>query len=72
MAPAEAAGEPSGVPDLLDQRSLPDEDGFKKAVEHAIVNFRHSDVRKAVLSVVRELRFAESMDVGRLLASLRA
>lgn len=72
VAPAEAAGEPSGVPDLLDQRSLPDEDGFKKAVEHAIVNFRHSDVRKAVLSVVRELRFAGSMDVGRLLASLRA
>ena len=72
QAPAEAAGEPPGVPDLLDQRSLPDEDGFKKAVEHAIVNFRHSDVRKAVLSVVRELRFAGSMDVGRLLASLRA
>lgn len=71
-AAAEAASEPSGVPDLLDQRSLPDEDGFKKAVEHAIVNFRHSDVRKAVLSVVRELRFADSMDVGRLLASLRA
>lgn len=71
-AAAEVVGEPSGVPDLLDQRSLPDEDGFKKAVEHAIVNFRHSDVRKAVLSVIRELRFAESMDVGRLLAGLRA
>ncbi|AZO78045.1 MULTISPECIES: isochorismate synthase [unclassified Bosea (in: a-proteobacteria)] len=72
QAAPEAAREHSVAPDLLDQRSLPNEDGFKRAVEHAIVNFRHSDVRKAVLSVVRELRFADTMDVGRLLAGLRA
>lgn len=71
QAAPEAVRERSAAPDLIDQRSLPDEDGFKRAVEHAIVNFRHSDVRKAVLSVVRELRFADAMDVGRLLASLR-
>lgn len=61
-----------GIPDLLDQRTVPDEAGFKRAVRHAIVNFHHSDVRKAVLSVIHELRFAESMDVGRLLARLHA
>lgn len=60
------------MPGLVAQRSLPDEYGFKHAVEHAIVNFRHSDVRKAVLSVVRELTFSGSVDVERLLASLRA
>lgn len=61
-----------GMPALLEQRSLPDESGFKRAVQHAIVNFQHSDVRKAVLSVVRELQFAEPIDVGGLLRSLRA
>lgn len=70
--PAQQPGVARGSSDLLDQRSVPDEDGFKRAVEHAIVNFRHSDVRKAVLSVIRELRFADAMDVDRLLANLRA
>ncbi|MBW8301122.1 MAG: isochorismate synthase MenF [Hydrogenophaga sp.] len=59
------------MPALLGQRSIPDEDGFKRAVEHAIVNFRHSDVRKAVLAVMRELTFAEAVNVDRLLANLR-
>ncbi|WP_244274564.1 isochorismate synthase MenF [Labrenzia sp. OB1] len=61
-----------GMPALLEQRSLPDESGFKRAVRHAIVNFQHSDVRKAVLSVVRELQFAAPIDVDGLLRSLRA
>ncbi|WP_299812475.1 isochorismate synthase MenF [uncultured Roseibium sp.] len=61
-----------GMPALLEQRSLPDESGFKRAVRHAIVNFQHSDVRKAVLSVVRELQFAGPIDVDGLLRSLRA
>jgi len=60
------------MPALLGQRSLPDESGFKRAVQHAIVNFQHSDVRKAVLSVVRELEFAGPVDVDALLRSLRA
>lgn len=60
----------SAMPALIGQNSLPDETGFKRAVEHAIVNFRHSEVRKAVLSVMRELTFASEVDVERLLASL--
>lgn len=60
------------LPRLLEQRSTPDEVGFKRSVEHAIVNFRHSDIRKAVLSVIRELRFSASVDVDQLLRSLRA
>lgn len=60
----------SAMPALVGQNSLPDENGFKRAVEHAIVNFRHSDVRKAVLSVMRELTFASEVNVERLLASL--
>lgn len=58
-------------PTLLNQRSIPDEQGFKKAVQHAIVNFQHSDIRKAVLSRICELHFSEPVDVQRLLASLR-
>ncbi|GAB1584328.1 MULTISPECIES: isochorismate synthase MenF [Phyllobacteriaceae] len=69
---ADQATTDSSMPGLVAQRSLPDENGFKRAVEHAIVNFRHSDVRKAVLSVMRELTFAGCVDVERLLASLRA
>ncbi|WP_221931057.1 isochorismate synthase MenF [Telmatospirillum sp. J64-1] len=60
------------MPHLLDQRSIPDEQGFKAAVTHAIANFRHSDIRKAVLSVSHELRFSAPVDIDRLLMSLRA
>lgn len=59
------------APTLIDQRSVPDETGFKRSVEHAIVNFRHSDIRKAVLSVMRELQFSGPVDVEGLLRSLR-
>ena len=69
---SEAASSVAGMPPLLDQRSIPDEQGFKDAVAHAIVNFRHSDIRKAVLSVTRELRFSAPIDTDRLLSSLRA
>lgn len=66
-------GEGEGsLPALLDQRSIPDEPGFKKAVQQAILNFRHGDIRKVVLSVMRELRFASNVDVDGLLDSLRA
>lgn len=60
------------MPPLVEERSIPDEPGFKAAVAHAIVNFRHSDIRKAVLSVTRELRFSGPVDTDALLASLRA
>lgn len=69
------AGRPEateGMPVLLGQRSVPDERGFKHAVQHAIVNFQHSDVRKAVLSVMRELQFAAPVNVDNLLRMLRA
>lgn len=61
-----------GMPALLEQKSIPDETGFKHAVQHAIVNFQHCDVRKAVLSVMRELQFAEPVNVDCLLRILRA
>jgi isochorismate synthase len=70
-AGAKDRAEACGAPSLVDQRSIPDEVGFKKAVAHALINFPHSDVSKAVLSVIRELRFAERMDVDELLARLR-
>lgn len=60
------------MPGLVAQRSLPDEAGFKRAVEQAIVNFRHSDIRKVVLSGIRELEFSDSVDIDSLFASLCA
>ena len=57
---------------LVEQKNIPDEPGFKRAVEHAIVNFSHSDVRKAVLSVQRELSFAQDVDVDAVQINLRA
>ncbi|AZE71731.1 Isochorismate synthase [Pseudomonas synxantha] len=60
------------LPELSEQKNIPDEQAFKRAVEHAIVNFRHSDVRKAVLSVQRELIFAQDVDVNAMQHNLRA
>lgn len=60
------------MPKLIAQRSVPDEEGFKRAVQQAIVNFRHSDIRKAVLSGIRELQFSDSVDLDGLFASLCA
>jgi isochorismate synthase len=62
----------ANMPGLLAQRSLPDEAGFKRAVEQAIVNFRHSDIRKVVLSGIRELEFSDPVDIDGLFASLCA
>ncbi|WP_122738914.1 isochorismate synthase [Pseudomonas orientalis] len=62
----------ASMPELLEQKNIPDEQGFKRTVEHAIVNFRHSDVRKAVLSVQRELLFARDVDVSAMQNNLRA
>ncbi|WXL25988.1 isochorismate synthase MenF [Ectopseudomonas mendocina] len=59
------------MPQLLEQRNIPDEGAFKRAVEHAIVNFQHSDVRKAVLSVQRELTFDRDVDVAAMQHKLR-
>ncbi|TFH87223.1 isochorismate synthase [Billgrantia azerbaijanica] len=70
--PRRRADTAKALPLLLEQRSLPDERGFKKAVEQAIVNFGFGDVRKAVLSVMRELHFSAPLDVDRLLEGLSA
>ena len=72
---ARAAAEPGNggaLPPLVEQRNIPGEHAFKRSVEHAIVNFRHSDVRKAVLSVQRELVFAQDVDVDVMQRNLRA
>ena len=68
--PAVAEAPSQQVPRLIAQHSLPDESGFKRSVEQAIVNFRHSEIRKAVLSVARELHFAETVDVVRMIAAV--
>lgn len=64
-------GTDESLPALLEQSNVPEEADFKRAVEHAIVNFQHSDVRKAVLSVQRELSFAEDVDVAAVQQRLR-
>ncbi|MDD0975290.1 isochorismate synthase [Pseudomonas fontis] len=69
---ATAAGNDDALPSLLEQHNIPDEHAFKRSVEHAIVNFRLSDVRKAVLSVQRELVFAQDVDVDVMQRNLRA
>ncbi len=57
---------------VLTARSVPDEQGFKAAVRQAIANFRHSDIRKAVLSRVFELEAAQPVVVEQILARLQA
>ncbi|MBA1191282.1 isochorismate synthase [Pseudomonas entomophila] len=59
------------LPSLLEQRPCPDAQAFKRSVEHALVNFQLSDVRKAVLSVQRELVFAEPVSVEAVQHNLR-
>lgn len=64
-----------GIPlevSLLERTSTPDESGFKRAVEHAILNFGFGEVDKAVLSVIQELSFAGDVDPGSIMANLRA
>ncbi len=59
------------LPSLLEQRNCPEAQAFKRSVEHALVNFQLSDVRKAVLSVQRELVFAEPVSVDAVQHNLR-
>lgn len=66
-----APGIPLEVP-LLERTSTPDESGFKRAVEHAILNFGFGEVDKAVLAVIQELSFAGDVDPGSIMANLRA
>lgn len=59
-------------PQLLSQRNIPEANDFQRAVKHAVVNFQHSAVRKAVLSVQRELEFAQDVDLRLMQNTLRA
>lgn len=57
---------------LVRRDSTPDESGFKRAVEHAILNFGYGAVDKAVLSVIQELSFACDVDPDVIMENLRA
>lgn len=50
--------------------SLPDEGGFKAAVRQAIANFQHSEIKKAVLSRIFELRLENPVAVEAIMANL--
>ncbi|UTH74256.1 isochorismate synthase MenF [Chromobacterium sp. IIBBL 290-4] len=50
--------------------SMPDEQGFKAAVRQAIANFQHSEIKKAVLSRICELRFAQPVAVDAIFDAL--
>lgn len=64
---------PAGTaPSVLAARSIPDESGFKAGVSQAIANFRHSVIKKAVLSRILEMRLAEPADVAHIFANLIA
>ena len=68
--PGEAAS--GAMPALLDQRSVPDETGFRHSVDHALAALRMTELRKAVLSVQRDLTFAADVPVGAVLGRLGA
>jgi isochorismate synthase len=55
---------------VVDARSIPDEPGFKAGVNQAIANFRHSDIKKAVLSRIFEIQLDAPVDVGHILGNL--
>lgn len=57
---------------MLAQRSIPDEAGFKAAVNQAIANFRSSSIRKAVLSRQLDIQLTQPVDVEQVLANLAA
>lgn len=66
------ADQPRALPVLKHQKNIPEEQGFKRAVEQAIISFRGGEVRKAVLSVQRELVFASDVDVPTMQSKLHA
>ena len=53
-------------------RSIPCEQSFKQGVRQAIVNFQHSDIRKAVLSRLCEIELEDALDTPQVLANLMA
>ncbi len=57
-------------PKVKAARSIPDEQCFKQGVRQAIVNFQHSDIRKAVLSRLCEIELEDALDTSQVLANL--
>ncbi|WP_416424932.1 isochorismate synthase [Pseudomonas sp. App30] len=70
--PAAATQAEAARPAVLNQRSIPDEAGFKAAVNQAIANFRSSTIRKAVLSRQLDVQLTQPVDVEQVLANLAA
>ncbi|MCO1334531.1 isochorismate synthase [Microbulbifer sp. OS29] len=58
------------IPRVEKMQSVPEERRFKQAVEQAIANFQHSDLRKAVLSRVLNVELAEKVSVDEILSRL--
>lgn len=56
---------------LAEASDIPQEAVFKQAVRQAIANFQHSDIRKAVLSRILELRLSNAVNIDQLLMRLR-
>lgn len=69
---AAAVSASAAAPAVVAARSIPDESGFKAGVNQAIANFRHSTIKKAVLSRILEMRLAEPADVTGIFANLIA
>lgn len=57
---------------LLDQQDLPSENDFKKGVEQALERIHQGELHKAVLSVQRELTFAQAINLEALQEQLLA
>ena len=51
-------------------KSIPDEITFKRGVKQAIANFEHSDIQKAVLSRVYEVKTKEPVNTQKVLQNL--
>lgn len=51
-------------------KSVPDEITFKRGVKQAIANFEHSDIQKAVLSRVYEVKTKEPVNTQKVLQNL--
>ncbi|WP_400771098.1 isochorismate synthase MenF [Methylosinus sporium] len=72
-APGMATSAPeakASVPALW-YRSVPGQSGFEEAVAQAVANFRDGHARKAVLSRILEIEFAERVDAVAILEILR-
>ena len=60
-----------GYSNLIEMaKSIPDEITFKRGVKQAIANFEHSDIQKAVLSRVYEVKTKEPVNTQKVIKNL--